>query len=90
MSDDFYIDYYDHGNTEFVVDNSLTNQVRVRIDYYPIANDVNLAEDNNEVYTVNMEVTQSSVKRHINLYIEENPNTEKTIFESDVKLRASA
>ena len=28
-----------------------------------------------------MEVTESSVKRHINLYIEENPNTEKTIFE---------
>ena len=38
-------------------------------------------EDNNEKYTVNMEVTQSSVKRHINLYIEENLDTEKTIFE---------
>ncbi len=38
-------------------------------------------EDNDEVYTVNMEVTQSSVKRHINLYIEENPDTERTIFE---------
>ena len=42
---------------------------------------INIWEDNNEVYTVNMEVTQSSVKRHINLYIEENPDTERTIFE---------
>lgn len=50
MSDDFYIDYYDHGNTEFIVDDSMTNQVRVRIDYYPIANDVRLVEDNHEVY----------------------------------------
>ena len=50
MSDDFYIDYYDHGNTEFIVDDSMTNQVRVRIDYYPIVNDVRLVEDNHEVY----------------------------------------
>ncbi len=42
---------------------------------------INIWEDNDEVYTVNMEVTQSSVKGHINLYIEENPDTEKTIFE---------
>ena len=37
-------------NTKFVEDNSLTNQVRVRIDYYTIANDVSLERTDNEVY----------------------------------------
>ena len=38
-------------------------------------------EDNNEKYTVNMEVNITNVKRNINIFIEENPDTEKTIFE---------
>ena len=42
---------------------------------------IDIWEDNNEVYTVNMEVNESIVKYHINLYIEENPDTEKSIFE---------
>lgn len=42
---------------------------------------IDIWENNNEVYTVNMEVNQGNVKRHINLYIEENPDTEKIIFE---------
>lgn len=51
MTDDFLIHYDDYSfNTRFVEDNSLTNQVRVRIDYYTIANDVSLERDKNEVY----------------------------------------
>ena len=42
---------------------------------------INVWEDNNEVYTVNMEVNVINVKRNINVFIEENPDTEKTIFE---------
>lgn len=72
MSDNFYIDYYDHSNTEFVVDDSLTDQVRVRIDYYPIANDVKLVEDNHEVYldfgdveNINMKDITNSIIRDL-------------------------
>ena len=51
MTDDFLIHYDDYSfNTRFVEDNSLTNQVRVRIDYYTIANDVSIEKNNNEVY----------------------------------------
>lgn len=51
MTDDFLIHYDDYSfNTRFVEDNSLTNQVRVRIDYYTIANDVSLERTDNEVY----------------------------------------
>lgn len=51
MTDDFLIHYDDYSfNTKFVEDNSLTNQVRVRIDYYTIANDVSLERNDNEVY----------------------------------------
>lgn len=51
MTDDFLIHYDDYSfNTRFVEDNSLTNQVRVRIDYYTIANDVSLERNDNEVY----------------------------------------
>lgn len=51
MTDDFLVHYDDYSfNTRFVEDNSLTNQVRVRIDYYTIANDVSLERDKNEVY----------------------------------------
>lgn len=42
---------------------------------------IDVWEDNNEVYTVNMEVNVINVKRNINVFIEENPDTEKTIFE---------
>lgn len=51
MADDFLIHYDDYSfNTRFVEDNSLTNQVRVRIDYYTIANDVSIERTDNEVY----------------------------------------
>lgn len=51
MTDDFFVHYDDYSfNTKFVEDNSLTNQVRVRIDYYTIANDVSLERTDNEVY----------------------------------------
>lgn len=51
MTDDFLIHYDDYSfNTRFVEDNSLTNQVRVRIDYYTIANDVSIERTDNEVY----------------------------------------
>lgn len=51
MTDDFLVHYDDYSfNTKFVEDNSLTNQVRVRIDYYTIANDVSIEKNNNEVY----------------------------------------
>ena len=51
MTDDFLIHYDDYSfNTRFVEDNSLINQVRVRIDYYTIANDVSIEKNNNEVY----------------------------------------
>lgn len=51
MTDDFLVHYDDYSfNTKFVEDNSLTNQVRVRIDYYTIANDVSLERNDNEVY----------------------------------------
>lgn len=51
MTDDFLIHYDDYSfNTKFVEDNSLTNQVRVRIDYYTIANDVSIERTDNEVY----------------------------------------
>lgn len=51
MADDFLIHYDDYSfNTRFVEDNSLTNQVRVRIDYYTIANDVSIERIDNEVY----------------------------------------
>ena len=76
MTDDFYVNYYDHSNTEFVVDNSLTNQVRVRIDYYPIANDVRLAEDNNEVYLDFDVVENISMKDITDSIIEDLKNSE--------------
>lgn len=51
MTDAFLVHYDDYSfDTKFVEDNSLTNQVRVRIDYYTIANDVSLERDKNEVY----------------------------------------
>lgn len=51
MTDDFLIHYDDYSfNTRFVEDNSLTNQVRVRIDYYTIANDLSIERTDNEVY----------------------------------------
>lgn len=51
MTDDFFVHYDDYSfNTKFVEDNSLTNQVRVRIDYYTIANDVSIERTDNEVY----------------------------------------
>ena len=59
MTDDFLVHYDDYSfNTKFVEDNSLTNQVRVRIDYYTIANDVEIVEDNNEIY-LNYEVVDN-------------------------------
>lgn len=72
MNDDLYIDYYDYSNTKFVVDDSLTDQVRVRIDYYLIANDVELVEDNHEVYldfdvveSINMKDITDSIIRDL-------------------------
>ncbi len=51
MTDDFLVHYDDYSfDTKFVEDNSLTNQVRVRIDYYTIANDVSIERTDNEVY----------------------------------------
>lgn len=51
MTDDFLVHYDDYSfDTKFVEDNSLTNQVRVRIDYYTIANDLSIERTDNEVY----------------------------------------
>ena len=68
MSDNFLIHFYDYGRLEFVEDDSLTKQVRVRIDYYPDINDVHLEEDNHELYldytsvnNLNMKVITDSV-----------------------------
>ena len=68
MSDGFLIHFYDYGRLEFIEDDSLTKQVRVRIDYYPDINDVHLEEDNHELYldytsvnNLNMKVITDSV-----------------------------
>lgn len=50
MTDDILIHYYNNGNLDFIEDNSMQDKVRIRIDYYPIANDVDLVEENNEIY----------------------------------------
>ena len=50
MTEDILIHYYNNGNLDFIEDNSMQDKVRIRIDYYPIANDVDLVEENNEIY----------------------------------------
>ena len=53
MNDELLIHYYDYGsyhNLEFVEDDSLQDMVRVKIEYYEVANDVELVEDNHEVF----------------------------------------
>lgn len=50
MTDNILIHYYDYGNLDFVEDNNLQDKVCVRIDYYTIANDVEIVKDNNEIY----------------------------------------
>lgn len=48
MTDDFFIHSY--GDIRYVADDSLTDQVRVRVDYYSDFNAVKLVEEDNEVY----------------------------------------
>lgn len=50
MNDNFFVYYYDYGYTKFVYDESYSDKVRVRVDYYPLTNDVSLAQDDDGVY----------------------------------------
>lgn len=50
MNDKFFVYYYDYGYTKFVYDESYSDKVRVRVDYYPLTNDVSLAQDDDGVY----------------------------------------
>ena len=50
MNDNFFVYYYDYGYTKFVYDESYSDKVRVRVDYYPFANDISLDQDDDGVY----------------------------------------
>ena len=50
MNDNFFVYYYDYGYTKFVYDESYSDKVCVRVDYYPLTNDVSLAQDDDGVY----------------------------------------
>ena len=75
MTDDFLVHYDDYSfDTKFVEDNSLTNQVRVRIDYYTIANDVSIERDKNEVYLNYEPVEGVNIKQITNSVIKDLKN----------------
>ena len=50
MNDNFFVYYYDYGYTKFVYDESYSDKVRVRVDYYPFANDISLDQNDDGVY----------------------------------------
>lgn len=76
MSDDFSIHYYDYYNTEFIEDESLQDQVRVQIEYYPSINHVQLEEVNDSVFLDFYEVNSISLKKITNCVIEDLKNGE--------------
>ena len=76
MSDDFSIHYYDYYNTEFVEDESLQDQVRVQIEYYPSINHVQLEEVNDSVFLDFYEVNSISLKKITNCVIDDLKNGE--------------
>ena len=76
MSDDFSIHYYDYYNTEFIEDESLQDQVRVQIEYYPSINHVQLEEVNDSVFLDFYEVNSISLKNITNCVIDDLKNGE--------------
>lgn len=74
MSDDFSIHYYDYYNTEFIEDESLQDQVRVQIEYYPSINHVQLEEVNDSVFLDFYEVNSISLKKITNCVIDDLKN----------------
>lgn len=76
MSDDFSIHYYDYYNTEFIEDESLQDQVRVQIEYYPSINHVQLEEVNDSVFLDFYEVNSISLKKITNCVIDDLKNGE--------------
>ena len=76
MSDDFSIHYYDYYYTEFIEDESLQDQVRVQIEYYPSINHVQLEEVNDSVFLDFYEVNSISLKKITNCVIDDLKNGE--------------
>ncbi len=76
MSDDLSIQYYDYYNTEFIEDESLQDQVRVQIEYYPSINHVQLEEVNDSVFLDFYEVNSISLKKITNCVIDDLKNGE--------------
>lgn len=50
MTDDLLFFWDNYYSLEFVEDESLENQVGVRVEYYTISNDISIEKDENEVY----------------------------------------
>ena len=76
MSDDFSIHYYDYYYTDFVEDDSLQEQVRVKIVFYPNINHVQLEEVNDAVFLDFYEVNSISLKKITNCIINDLKNGE--------------
>ena len=76
MSDDFSIHYYDYYYTDFVEDDSLQEQVRVKIEFYPNINHVQLEEVNDAVFLDFYEVNSISLKKITNCIINDLKNGE--------------
>lgn len=76
MSDDLSIQYYDYYYTEFIEDESLQDQVRVQIEYYPSINHVQLEEVNDSVFLDFYEVNSISLKKITNCVIDDLKNGE--------------
>lgn len=76
MSDDFSIHYYDYYYTDFVKDDSLQEQVRVKIEFYPNINHVQLEEVNDAVFLDFYEVNSISLKKITNCIINDLKNGE--------------
>ena len=76
MSDDFSIHYYDYYYTAFVEDDSLQEQVRVKIEFYPNINHVQLEEVNDAVFLDFYEVNSISLKKITNCIINDLKNGE--------------
>ena len=76
MSDDFSIHYYDYYYTDFVEDDSLQEQVRVKIEFYPNINHVQLEEVNDAVFLDSYEVNSISLKKITNYIINDLHNLE--------------
>ena len=76
MSDDFSIHYYDYYYTDFIEDDSLQDQVRVKIEFYPNINHVQLEEVNDAVFLDFYEVNSISLKKITNCIINDLKNGE--------------